>query len=415
MGWLENQLTDPILHFSYYGFDWIEPISVTGMYLVFIIMMISSIFISLGFIYRVSTIVFFLCFTYIELIDITYYLNHYYFVSLVALMLIFVPANKHFSLDVKLGLAQTIDKVPSWCIGVFKWQIAIVYIYAGLAKMNYAWLIEALPLRIWLPAQSELPIIGFMFEYDIIPYLFSWAGMLFDTFIIFGLMYKKTRLISYLCVVFFHSITGILFQIGVFPIVMMFGVLIFFSDGFHQKIIAGLRKVIGFGKLSSKNTHLYSYKTPKFFKTAVFLFFVFQILFPWRFMLYSGNLFWTEQGYRFGWRVMLIEKAGTATFFVKDGENGKEGSVINHQFLNMHQEKQMAMQPDLILQFAHYLEEHFKEKGMKDPKIRVEAWVTLNGKPAQLLIDPNVDLTEKKDTWQSKDWILPFKASNAKI
>lgn len=415
MGWLENQLTDPILHFSYYGFDWIKPISETGMYMIFIIMMIASIFISLGFVYRISTIVFFLCFTYIELIDITYYLNHYYFVSLVALMLIFVPANKHFSLDVKLGLTQSIDKIPSWCIGVFKWQIAIVYIYAGLAKMNYAWLIEALPLRIWLPAQSELPIIGFMFEYDITPYLFSWAGMLFDTFIIFGLMYKKTRLISYLCVVFFHSITGILFQIGVFPIVMMFGVLIFFSDEFHQKIIAGLRKLIGFGMLSSKNTDLYSYKTPKFFKTAVFLFFVFQILFPWRFMLYSGNLFWTEQGYRFGWRVMLMEKAGTATFFVKDGENGREGSVINHQFLNMHQEKQMAMQPDLILQFAHYLEEHFKEKGMKDPKVRVEAWVTLNGKPAQLLIDPSVDLTEKKDTWQSKDWILPFKASNAKI
>ena len=101
-----------------------------------------------------------------------------------------------------------------------------------------------------------------------------------------------------------------------------------------------------------------------------------------------------------------MEKAGTATFFVKDGDTGREGSVVNHQFLNTHQEKQMAMQPDLILQFAHYLEDHFKSSGMQDPQIRAEVLVTLNARPAQLLIDPTVDLTEKKDGWGSKEWIL---------
>ena len=130
------------------------------------------------------------------------------------------------------------------------------------------------------------------------------------------------------------------------------------------------------------------------------------MIFPWRYLLYPGNLFWTEEGYRFSWRVMLMEKAGAATFYVKDGEDGREGSVINHQFLNAHQEKQMAMQPDLILQYAHWLENHFKGKGMSDPKVRVEAWVTLNSKPARLLIDPDVDLTEIEDSWKPKSWIL---------
>ena len=105
---------------------------------------------------------------------------------------------------------------------------------------------------------------------------------------------------------------------------------------------------------------------------------------------------------------MLMEKAGTATFYVKDGPDGREGSVINHRFLNPHQEKQMAMQPDLILQFAHYLKAHYQSQGMTDPKVRAEVWVTLNARPAQSLIDPQVDLTQKSDGWKSKDWILSF-------
>jgi len=43
-------------------------------------------------------------------------------------------------------------------------------------------------------------------------------------------------------------------------------------------------------------------------------FFVIQIFFPWRYLLYPGELFWTEQGYRFSWRVMLMEKAGNSNF-----------------------------------------------------------------------------------------------------
>jgi hypothetical protein len=68
----------------------------------------------------------------------------------------------------------------------------------------------------------------------------------------------------------------------------------------------------------------------------------------------------------------------------------------------------MAMQPDLILQYAHLLKEHYENKGVKDPEVRAEVWVTLNARPAQLLIDPTVDLTTKTDGWAHKDWINPF-------
>lgn len=137
----------------------------------------------------------------------------------------------------------------------------------------------------------------------------------------------------------------------------------------------------------------------------IILFFLFQILFPWRYLLYPGNVFWTEEGYRFSWRVMLMEKAGTATFFVKDAKTGREGEVVNSEFLNPHQEKQMAMQPDMILQFAHFLKKHYEQGGMSDPAVRAEVYVTLNARPSKLLIDPNIDLTKLRDGCSHKTWI----------
>ncbi|WP_420316940.1 HTTM domain-containing protein [Ekhidna sp.] len=416
MGWVDTQLINPSLHFSYYGFDWVNPLPGQWMYLVFVLMTVSAVAITLGAFYRLATALFFMCFSYVELIDITYYLNHYYFVSIVSFLLIFVPANSLFSVDAKRKPHIKSYTASLWTVGVFKLQIAIVYIYAGLAKINYDWLIKALPLSIWLPAKTSIPVIGWIFKFKATAYIFSWLGMLFDTFIVFGLMWKKTRWLSYAAVVFFHTVTGILFQIGIFPVVMIFAVTIFFSASFHERLLNKLSVLIGgqplfvtdcddereVSKIQSPSTVFYFF---------LLMFFTFQVLFPWRYLLYSGKVFWTEEGYRFAWRVMLMEKAGTATFYVKDGPDGREGSVINSQFLNMHQEKQMSMQPDLILQFAHYLEQHFLSKGMTDPQVRVEAYVTLNAGPAQQLIDSNIDLTQIEDGWRKKTWVKPYNAS----
>jgi hypothetical protein len=412
MGWVTTQLSRPLTHFSYYGFEWVKPLPEAWMYALFALMCVASLAIALGWYYRVFTVIFFLAFTYVELIDITYYLNHYYFVSIVSFLLIFVPANRSFSLDVARKPELLTAKVPAWTIGIFMLQIAIVYIYAGLAKINEDWLIHALPLAIWLPAQSSLPVIGFLFEYDWTPYLFSWAGMLFDTLIIFFLIWKKTRVMAYLAVVIFHTITGILFQIGVFPVLMIMGVTIFFSEKWHEHLI---RKIAGLLNISdtfaAARAKCYAKLSVTFKKSVVtpviILFFIFQLIFPWRYILYPGDLFWTEEGYRFSWRVMLMEKAGTAVFYVRDRATGKEGAVINSEFLNAHQEKQMAMQPDLILQFAHFLKSYYEKQGVNDPAVRAEVWVTLNARPAQLLIDPQIDLTQYEDGWAHKDWILP--------
>ncbi|TAE66035.1 MAG: HTTM domain-containing protein, partial [Bacteroidetes bacterium] len=125
--------------------------------------------------------------------------------------------------------------MPRWTILIFQVQSGIVYFYAGIAKINYDWLINALPLKIWLPAQDKMPLIGWIFTYKITPYLFSWAGMLYDCLVPFLLAWRKTRLLAYLAVIAFHTLTGLMFQIGVFPLVMIGATLIFFSEKWHKQ------------------------------------------------------------------------------------------------------------------------------------------------------------------------------------
>jgi hypothetical protein len=411
LGWIEDHYVAPKFHFKYFGFDWVEPLSASGLYAVHFILIAASLCLMLGLFYRVAAILVFLCFTYTELIDLTYYLNHYYFVSLISFLMIFVPANRYLSLDVLRKPEYFMDTIPSWCINIFKIQIAIVYIYAGLFKINGDWLIHALPLKIWLPANDTIPFLGPIFSWKLTPYIFSWIGMLYDTTIVFWLLWDKSRPWAYLMIIVFHILVGILFQIGVFPMVMIGVTLIFFSTKWHlrwQQFVAerfmpthmNLVNSMGFQNLTINSVY---HRAIVLFLS---LYLIFQILFPWRFILYPGNVFWTEQGYRFGWRVMLMEKAGTAIFYVKDSKTGKEGEVYNGDFLNPHQEKQMAMQPDMILDYAHYLGKYYEKQGMFKPEVRAVVYVTLNARPSKLFIDSTMNLMTVKDGWSNKDWIL---------
>lgn len=454
-GWIYDLYIAPGFHFKYYGFEWVHALPGDWMYAVFALMAMAAVGITLGFWYRLSAILFFLSFTYVELLDVANYLNHYYFVSLVSFLMIFLPAHRISSLDLWLGRVNSRSSGNHWFVNILRLQLALVYFYAGLAKLNPDWLLEALPLKIWLPANADLPVIGFLLDYEWVAYAFSWFGALYDLSIPFFLWNRKTRSYAFFTVIVFHLLTWLLFPIGVFPWVMIFSTLIFFSDGFHGKVLRGLSMVFGVyltprppllkgegkarrkgcaenskspGFLSSKSSkpkvttasplsrgrgaggevQRPSISLPKIGLVAIIIFILFQALWPWRFLAYPGNVFWHEQGYRLSWRVMLMEKAGYVTYHITDPATGRTGDILPGDYLTENQQKQLATQPDLILQFAHYLEKVYQEKGVEDPIITAEAYVTLNGRGSRLFIDPKTDLTKVKDSFAAKNWILDY-------
>ena len=340
-GWIESIYIDPAFHFSYNWFSWVKPIG-DYTYLLFIICLISSLFIIVGFKYRVSSLILFLSYTYIELMDKTTYLNHYYLVSLILFMLIFLPASSRFSID----SLKTTDFcfVPRWTIDSLKIMLCIVYFHAGIAKVNSDWLLSAQPLKIWLLGNYDVPLIGdTLLQLNWVHYAMSWGGMFYDILIPFLLLIPKTRNIAFLLVIIFHVLTKILFPaIGMFPFIMILGCLVFFDYKFHEKIIHFISKYL---KKIQKNIFTIKKNESKF-KTSLFSvyiigFFLFiQFLLPLRHNLYDGELFWTERGYRFSWRVMLVEKKGFTEFKLVDNDNSNSFYIKNEDHLTDFQEKQ---------------------------------------------------------------------------
>lgn len=407
-GWIEDLYITPQYFFPFYGFECVQPLG-TYTYALFALCGLSALFVALGFYYRVSSITLFLSFTYIELIDKTTYLNHYYFVSMICFLMVFLPAHVYFSIDAYRNKKLVAACVPQWCMDTLKVFVLFLYVFAGLAKINTDWLLHAMPLKIWLPARNDMPLIGFLFNYHWIAYVFSWFGCIYDLSIAFLLWNRQTRLVAYLLVIAFHVLTSVLFPIGIFPYVMIITALIFFPPDFHQKIIGFLQRVLF---ISAENKYantdyVYGTTSQYFVKGIFFAFFVLQLFLPIRFLYYPGSVFWTEQGYRFSWRVMLMEKAGYAQFTVKDA-SGKFLVVNNHAFLTTLQEKMMATQPDMILQYAHMLGKYYAAHGFKDPQVYADTYVTLNGRLGKMLIDPTVDLVKEKESFAPKSWILLY-------
>ncbi|RZJ53305.1 MAG: HTTM domain-containing protein [Flavobacterium sp.] len=409
-GWVDKFYIQPVFHFTYYGFEWVKPLGIYT-YVIFLICGISALFMALGYKYKVSVTTFFLSFTYIELMDKTTYLNHYYFISVVAFIMIFLPAGAYFSVDAYRNPRKAFQQIPSWTIDILKLLLGIVYFYAGLAKLNSDWLIEAMPLKIWLPNNMDLPLIGRFLNDNWVHYAFSWTGAVYDLSIPFLLLWRRTRIFAFAMVVVFHILTKILFPIGVFPYVMIVSSLLFFDSRFHKRILDFIGNLLRlpqnyFDNGRQKREFFTGVYRLKWIIVSSFL--AFQLLFPFRYLLYSQELFWTEEGFRFSWRVMLMEKAGYTQFMVLDGKTKVPVMVTNRQFLTAFQEKQMAFQPDFILQYAHFLHDYYQKKGVYNPEVRVESYVALNGRLSKPYIDPKINLATQNESFKHKTWILPF-------
>ncbi len=406
-GWVYDFYIATKIHFKYYGFSWV---STWGeyTYILFAIAIIACIGIILGFKYRLSIILFFLSFTYIELIDKTTYLNHYYFISILSFLLCFLPLNATFSLDA-YHKNKSYKYVSAWMVDSIKLLLGIVYFYAGLAKLNSDWLLRAQPLKIWLSTKTDLPIIGKFMNDTWFHYTMSWSGALYDLTIPFLLLIKKTRPFAFFLVVVFHVFTRVLFNIGVFPYIMIVATLIFFDSSFHEKFLKRIAKVFSIKKRVFSVSEVLQPNYKRFSLSVLTIFFLIQFTFPFRYMLYPDELFWTEEGYRFSWRVMLMEKAGFTTFRIKNYTTGNSFTVTDDYFLNPFQKKQMQTQPDFIVEYAHFLGNHYK-KELKEEHIGVfaEGYISVNGRKGKPFIDPTIDLLTVHNSFKHKNWILPF-------
>jgi len=403
-GWVTDLLLQPNFHFSYFGFRFVETPPESILWMLFIIMAMAALALFYGFKTRLSAFAFFLCFTWVELMEKAMYLNHYYLVSLIAFLFIILPTHVSHSLN-SITQRKTIHATPNWVYVFLRLQVALVYFYAGFAKLNSDWLLYAEPLYTWLQNYLHWPVIGTLLNRIETAYLMSWAGAVFDLTIWLFLWWPKTRNGAYALCIFFHFTVWCLFPIGVFSWVMMLAATLFFAPNWPRHLFKALPPS---HQGPNATRHF-----PKALQLFCSLWLVFQLLFPLRYLLYPGPVNWTEEGFRFSWRVMLTEKTGKIEYRVQSNKIQNTVRIYPRQRLEPFQYRMLCTQWDMMLEYAHHLKNELQKEGHQNIQIYADAFVSLNGRASQRAVDPRIDLTAVPiNTWQHAKWILPLEQEN---
>lgn len=401
--WIARYFIRPAFHPNYFGFEWVTPLPGTGMYLVFAALGVLAVCILLGLAYRWAAPLFFIGFTYVFLLDATRYLNHFYLIVLVSFLLALLPAHRAFSLDALRHPAIRAELMPAWMLGLLRLQIGIPYFFGGIAKLSSDWL-HGEPMRAWLAARTDFPVIGRLFTHEAVVYAFAWGGMLLDLLVVPLLLWRRTRLLAVLLIASFHLLNAQLFSIGIFPWMMLAATLVFFPPGVARRALAafGYRRVLGPVARSVADW-------PRWALALVAAYVVLQLLLPLRHLLYPGNSNWTEEGHRFSWHMKLRDKEGQVAFMVRAADGAWD--VDLRKYLRSHQRGKLVNGPDLILQVAHHIARDFRRQGHQDVKVYARAMASLNGREPQLLVDPNVDLAAESRSLLPSRWILPLRTA----
>lgn len=404
-GWIAEYYVDARFFFPFFGLTWLRPLPGVGMYLVFAAMGLAALGIALGLFFRASAAVFAVLFTYAHLVDKTHYLNHYHLISLLAALCVVMPLHQRFSLDARRDPSLAATTAPRWVLALLRFQIGCVYFFGGVAKINPDWLLRAQPLRIWLAASGDVPFVGRLLVRPETAFFMSWAGLFFDLSVPFLLLFRRTRLPAYLALVGFHVVTGKLFQLGMFPWIMSLSALLFFPPETFARVVERL----GFGRTASP---AHPAEAPASVSSramaALAIYVAVQLALPLRQFLYPGNACWTEQGYFFAWKVMLMEKNGDTEHWIVDQVTGRRTLAEPREVLTPYQKKVMSTQPTMILAYARYLGPLWEQKLGHPVEVHVDSFVSLNGARRQRLIDPSIDLSRERDGLAPRPWILPF-------
>ena len=416
-GWIGPMYVSPTFHFTYYGFDWVRPLPGAGMTLVFVGLGVLAIMIALGYKYRVATTLFFLGFSYVFLLEQARYLNHFYLIILFSFLLIFIPANRAFSLDARNNPELESSTAPAWALWVLMIQMGVAYFFSGLAKINPDWLAGE-PLRGWLANATDFPIIGGLFTQEWLVYGFAYGSLFLDLLAFPLLLWRRTRLVTFGLLIVFHVMNAIWLQIGIFPWLAIAATAMFFPPEWPRRVFARplawarkrqrqrpKRRPVGRRQVAAPPKALVSRKVAV---TLMGVWLAFQVLFPLRHFLYPGEVSWTEEGHHFAWHMMLRDKEGAVRFYVTRPDSGHTFEVDPGNYLTIWQLHPMNTRPYLILQFAHHLADTFSPPQGPQVEVRAHAVAVMNFGEPQLLVDPRVDLAKEEVGLGAADWIVPL-------
>lgn len=390
LGWVEAVFIQSKFTFNFIGFDFLQILHGEKMYSYFFVMGIFGLLITFGLFYRLAMTVFTLLWTTVYLIQKESYNNHYYFLILICIIMIFLPANGKLSVDAKLFPKIKQTKIPRWMPYLLLFQLAILYFYAAIAKLYPDWL-DGTFSRILLNGITQRQFFLDIFNQKWFLLFYAYAGILFDLLIMPALLWKKTRKLAILASFGFHLFNAYSLKIGIFPFLALSFIVLLY-DSIPLKFLKNEQEI-----LPNK------YLNTKFFLVFFVPFFIVQLVLPLRHHFIKGDVLFTEEGHRLAWRMMLRERKGTLNIKILDKKTGLTRYHNYASELTPKQVKLLSNSPDIIWQYCQKL-----KKEAKNPiSIFVECEVSINRRPYYKLIDEKTDMaTAEFDYFGHNKWVL---------
>ncbi|RIL10311.1 vitamin K-dependent gamma-carboxylase [bacterium] len=411
--WVRALFVAPAYHFPYPGLAWLRPWPGNGMQWHFGLLLASAVLVALGVYYRAAMAAFALGFTYVFLLDAAFYQNHFYLICLLAWLMVFVPADRAWSVDAALGAAPRSDAAPGWALWLLRAQLAIVYTFAGLAKLNPDWL-RGEPVRTFLATGPDVAPVGPLVRHPLAPWVLSYGGLVLDLVVVPALLWPRARIPALAAAIAFHLANAALFPIGIFPWLMIAALPLLLPPAWSRAALGALAvrpaRSARAGARDDSGAPEAADVPPRPSRrrsAAIAAYLAVQVALPLRHLAYPGNPSWTGEGDRFAWRMMLDLKTGTTTYTVVDPGTGGTVDVDPRATLADWQHRKLAIRPDLILAFAHHLRDARRQAGRADVAVHAHAAMALNGRPPAPLVDPAVDLARVAWSPRPAAWILP--------
>ncbi len=383
-----HEYTAPIFNFSYLFFEWVRPWPYGGMVAHYTVTILAALAVAFNFKYRLSSILLFAGYTSLFLMEQTEYINHAYLYSLISFWLMVLPLN------------QKRSHFPAWMLYMILFHMGLAYFYGGIAKINSDW-IAGRPMNLFLEHRKD-HFFGFLYQAKWASYFFSYGGILFDLLIVPMMIIKKTRLLGFMLSLCFHLSNVVMFGLATFPWFSLLLTSLFFDPSWPRKIPLFSRYLV------SKTEPPKGTKPSPLLLSLLGLYIIIHLSLPLRHWLYPGVTSWTEEGHMFSWRMMLRHKRGTLSYFVQN-KTTKEIIPINPlEFITQRQYGDIIGKPDLMLQFAHFLRDHYGKLWSSEVSVFASSRVSLNGRPKKEMIKPGTDLAREERSLLKYEWILPL-------
>lgn len=385
-----------VFQFKYLGFEWVQQAPDAVMYFIFGLGTLLSFLFIIGLWFRVVSILLFLSYTYIFLLDVSYWNNHYYLYVLFLGLFCFTQAHQQLSVD-RYIFRFSRKKIHNWQYFVFQFQIGVVYFYGAISKIQNPDWFSGISTRNILNSSFEKN--GFEISentFEFLVQLLAHGGFWYDLLIVPMLWYRRTFWVGVGLSICFHLPNHMILNIGSFPWAMIGSLVLFYplSKYENSSVITKGKKQLTIALVS--------------------VFVTFQMLFPLRHMFIEGSVFWTSEGKVGGWHMMsgstvvVVERF----YLVEKDDNGKilsSNEVEVSNYLNEKQIRTLGKWPYLVPQFCVFLQREAEIAGFRNIEIYAKAVVSRNGKAFKHILDPDVNMCEQiPSAWKHNQYVLLY-------